>query len=187
MKTLTHSGKLIEVKKPDPELITLIDIAAGLSRQFRFNSLTVLPYTVAQHSVIVSRICKNPKAQLLALLHDASEAYLHDIPTPIKNALPDYQRLEDKWMKAIHQAILWDEFYENLDEPETLESEWRDADKLALAHEVSTIAYHKEAFGIELIPEILQIQELREHHILSPDDAFVVYMTRFNDVLQLLK
>ena len=187
MKTLTHSGKLIDVKKPDPELINLTDIAAGLSRQFRFNGLTVLPYTVAQHSVIVSRICKNPKAQLLALLHDASEAYLHDIPTPIKRVLPDYRRLEAKWMSAIHKAILWDGFYENLDEPETLEAEWMNADSIALAHEVSTIAYHKEAFGIELVPEILQIQELREHHILSLNDAFMVYMTRFNEVLQILK
>ena len=187
MKTLTYSGKLIDVKKPDPELINILDIARGLSRQFRFNGLTVAPYTVAQHSVIVSRICKNPKAQLLALMHDASEAYLHDIPAPIKAALPDYQRLEAKWTSAIHQAVLWDGFYSNLDEPETLESEWMNADSLALAHEVSTIAYHRDSFGIELIPEILQIQELREQHILTPDDAFMGYMTRFNDVIQLLK
>ena len=61
------------------------DIAVALSRECRFQNHTDYPYSVAQHSVLVSLNC--PDAPLEGVMHDAPEAYLGDIPTPLKRTL----------------------------------------------------------------------------------------------------
>lgn len=63
--------------------IDIRDIAHALALTNRFTGHTPEPYSVAQHSVIVSHIC-DPKDALWGLLHDAPEAYLADISRPAK-------------------------------------------------------------------------------------------------------
>jgi len=72
--------------EPSAAAITLEDIAVGLSRRNRFGGFTSLPYTVAQHSVAVSRAVPEKDAAW-GLLHDAAEAYLGDWPRPWKSRL----------------------------------------------------------------------------------------------------
>ena len=175
----TASGRIIDIRKPSPSEFTLNDIAFGLSRQFRYNGLTVLPYTVAQHSVIVSKLCISPKAQIVAMLHDASEAFLHDIPTPLKNLLPDYRKIEGRFQLAIMEGILPEGFYENLQEAEEVDVEVKAADRTALIHEVNSIVIRPEAYGLEKLPEILIIRELRERRIQTADEASVSYLKHF--------
>lgn len=79
----TYSGKSIDLDSPNPDLIDIDDIAHQLSLINRFNGATKEPYSVAQHSVIVSNIVK-PEFALLGLLHDAAEAYIGDIVGPVK-------------------------------------------------------------------------------------------------------
>ena len=185
MKILTWTGKLIEVPKPCSALITIEDVAQGTARQYRFNGLTVKPYTVAQHSVIVSRLCVTPLAQLYGLLHDASEAYLHDIPTPIKSELPDYKTLEDKWMKVIIQALA-PEFSHAMSHID-IHSEVSNADRLALRHEVRGIAMHPDKFELEPLPEFPIIPELTECGILEPKYSAAKFTDRYNQIIKLLK
>ena len=80
---MTYTGKLIEPLNPDPALIVIEDIAHALSQVCRFTGHTRHFLSVAQHSVLASRIVP-PELALTALLHDASEAYLSDIARPIK-------------------------------------------------------------------------------------------------------
>lgn len=72
--------------------IRIEDIAHSLSQQCRFNGHTKEFYSVAQHCCLMARYFEHAKFEnrmiLAALLHDAAEAYLGDIPTPIKNCLP---------------------------------------------------------------------------------------------------
>ena len=97
---LTYSGRHVELPNPDPEEINISDIARGLSRECRFSGQCQEFYSVAQHSVLASRIVTKEYA-LEALLHDAAEAYLRDIPHPLKRLLPEYSRIE----RALERVI----------------------------------------------------------------------------------
>lgn len=66
-----------------PEEIRVRDVARGLATKFRYNGHTIAPYTVAEHSVIVS-LYVAPEHARQALLHDATEAFLGDMIRPIK-------------------------------------------------------------------------------------------------------
>lgn len=183
---VTNSGRIINILNPNPESFCLNDIAFGLSRQLRYNGMTVLPYTVAQHSVIVSKLCISPKAQIVAMLHDASEAFLHDLPTPLKCLLPDYLSIETVFQSAIMDGILGGGFFENLQEAEEIDAEVKAADHTALIHEVNSIVTSPEAYGLEKLPEILVIQELRERRIQTIDGALAYYRKHFTAVEQAL-
>jgi hypothetical protein len=104
----TSTGIVVDVLEADPSKISIFDIAASLSRQCRFAGHLapgVEHYSVAQHSILVARLCPSELA-LIGLLHDATEAYLQDIIRPLKHALgPIYQRLEEDWAMAIARAF----------------------------------------------------------------------------------
>jgi hypothetical protein len=61
---------------------------------------------VAEHCVRVSQIVP-PEYRLAALLHDAAEAYVVDLPRPIKNQpeLAEYRRIEERVHEAIREAF----------------------------------------------------------------------------------
>lgn len=81
----THSGRRFNPLNPNPDAIVIQDIAHALSMQCRFSGHCKQFYSVAQHSVLVSYICDSADA-LWGLLHDASEAYLVDVPRPLKRS-----------------------------------------------------------------------------------------------------
>lgn len=89
----THTGRRFYPLDPRPEDVELDDIAWHLSRIHRFNGASDVPITVAEHSIDVMRRYEEhwpatPRKELLAvLLHDAAEAYIGDIPRPVKRAL----------------------------------------------------------------------------------------------------
>jgi hypothetical protein len=91
--TLTSTGKHLDLVDPQPDMIDLIDIANGLANTCRFTGQCRFYYSVAQHSELASRIV-DPQFALEALLHDATEAYICDIPRPLKQLLPDYRKVE---------------------------------------------------------------------------------------------
>jgi hypothetical protein len=93
-RMMTFSGKYFIPGNPKPDQICIEDIAHALAAEPRYNGHTKYPYSVAQHSVNMYKVA--PKAfKLESLLHDATEAYMKDIPTALKSLLPEYQRLED--------------------------------------------------------------------------------------------
>lgn len=100
----TFTGKYINPLDPDPEMICIEDIAHALSNICRFGGHSRRFYSVAQHSVIVSQLVPE-REQLAALLHDAAEAYLMDIPRPIKHQIPQYIVAEQNLFKAISEKF----------------------------------------------------------------------------------
>lgn len=98
----TYSGRRFNPTFPHVDAIVIQDIAHSLSMQCRFSGHCKKFYSVAQHSVLVSYICDRADA-LWGLMHDASEAYLVDIPRPLKQSgdFESYKRFEAQMMRAI--------------------------------------------------------------------------------------
>lgn len=95
-----YSGRQFWPLDPRPDEIDIEDIAHSLAHQCRFAGHTESFYSVAEHSVRVSRIVPEQDA-LWGLLHDASEAYLVDVPRPIKPSLKGYREIETGVMAAV--------------------------------------------------------------------------------------
>jgi hypothetical protein len=102
----TFSGQYLDVQNPDPDKINLEDIAHALGNICRYGGHSRTFYSVAEHSVFVcERVCRqgwSKNLQLAALHHDDAEAYLGDIPRPLKPLLGgEYARLTRKMDRAI--------------------------------------------------------------------------------------
>src|SRR5687768_15659264 len=96
----TISGRLIEYANPNPDNIVIEDIAWHLARVNRFNGATKYSYSVAAHSIMVSRRV-GPTLSLIGLMHDAPEAYCNDLGTGLKELCPDYRNVERRFWKVI--------------------------------------------------------------------------------------
>ena len=96
----TFTGKAFDLRIMDPDTICIEDIAHALAHTARFGGHLQRLYSVAQHSVYACTLVSR-ELQLAALLHDAAEAYLGDMPSPFKNMLPDFRKLEAKLMTVI--------------------------------------------------------------------------------------
>lgn len=102
----TFTGKQFFPFNPQPEQIDILDIAHALSNLCRYGGHTESFYSVAQHSYLVSLIVPREDA-LRGLLHDASEAYLIDVPRPIKHhaAMQPYRETEDLILTTIYHRF----------------------------------------------------------------------------------
>jgi len=84
----TFTGRAFYPLDPRIEDVDIRDIAHALSNLCRFNGHSKRFYSVAEHSSNMARTLRRRGASLedqrLALLHDAAEAYLLDIPRPLK-------------------------------------------------------------------------------------------------------
>ncbi|MBV2143095.1 phosphohydrolase [Falsochrobactrum sp. TDYN1] len=96
----TYSGRQFWPLDPRADEVFIEDIAQALSMQCRFARHCLQFYSVAEHSVLLARHV-SPKNRLWALLHDASEAYLVDVPLPVKPFLDGYKQAEASVMAAI--------------------------------------------------------------------------------------
>jgi|GEM_PF-437686 len=104
---LTYSGKQFWPLDPRRDDVDIIDIAHSLSNACRFGGHSRQFYSVAEHSVLVVKAINNDGGpapltmQLTALLHDAAEAYLADIPSPIKPHLRGFREMEHRILRVI--------------------------------------------------------------------------------------
>lgn len=98
----TYTGKMVNPLSPTLDAICIEDIAHHLSRLCRYAGAVPTFYSVAEHCVRVSRLF-TPDSYLAkwGLLHDATEAYLQDLPKPVKDLLPGYKIIEDRFLLVI--------------------------------------------------------------------------------------
>ena len=101
-----------DMSKNNSENILIEDIAHGTSMQCRFNGHIKEFYSVAQHSVhvadMVYKLTGSKKLAFEGLMHDSSEAYLADLPRPVKRALPSYKDMELVMEKRIAEIFGYD-------------------------------------------------------------------------------
>jgi len=100
----TYTGKPFYFDNIDSNEICIEDIAHALSNICRFGGHTPFHYSVAQHSLLVSRLVPREYA-LEALLHDATEAYIGDMVTPLKRRIPEFSGYEAELSKKISRVF----------------------------------------------------------------------------------
>jgi len=174
----TYTGRAFWPLAPRAEDIVIEDIAHALSCICRFNGHTTSFYSAAQHSILVSRACDRhgPLAALRGLLHDGSEAYLLDVPKPLKRSslFKPYLRYEKRL-----QAMIYDVFGLDKDDPPYI----KEADLAVLATEkrdlmVPMLGQHEW----EKMPEPF------DEKILPANSAWAerVFMVRFDHLMGLV-
>ena len=164
----TFTGKKFYPAYPRIEDIDIEDIAHSLSMQCRFTGHCKTHYSIAQHSVYVSYFATN---KLQGLLHDASEAYISDISSPVKRTkyLEQYKVLE-----SIIQKKIYEKFNVDLIDGDDI----KQADMLMLAIETKSLIDNINPdwkFSMETPP--FNIIEL------SPKEAKKLFLDRFNELI----
>lgn len=106
----TASGRVIDLRNPNEDQIDIEDIATALSRICRFGGHGNSFYSVAQHSVLVMHLVRHNSQlqgiELEALMHDAPEAYLGDVISPLKHLLgASYKTLETNFETVLAQKF----------------------------------------------------------------------------------
>ena len=96
---LTFTGLHFYPLTPNPNDVDIEDIAHALSNTCRFNGHVSTFYSVAQHCVLVSQYCVNNP--LWGLMHDAAEAYLPDVATPVKKNLVGFDAIENAVLRTV--------------------------------------------------------------------------------------
>jgi uncharacterized protein len=168
----TVSGRWVNPFDPDPSQLDAGDIARALANQCRFGGHSRVFYSIAQHSVIVSELVEertgDAEDAFAALMHDAAEAYLGDMPHPLKHrsALGEaFKAAEDRLDEAIR-----DRFHIKSDVLEI-----KRVDRALLATE-------RRAFSAENWPwpELEGIEPLAiELEAWSPDEAADAFAQRY--------
>ncbi len=106
----TFTGRYVDTNNPSRDVIHLLDIAHALAATCRFGGHCDPFLSVAEHAVFVSRhifeLTQNIELALAGLHHDDPEAYLGDIPRPMKSLLqPYYGLMSDRMDVAICDAL----------------------------------------------------------------------------------
>lgn len=142
----TFGGSRFHFLAPQLDEIKIEDIAHSLSLTCRFSGSCSVFYSVAEHSIRVAEIVPD-KYKLLALLHDASEAYLPDLPRPMKACFPDFKAMETVILQAI-----WKKY--GIDFMLTTNGIVKEADNILLATEARDLMKNTEDWAT--LPEPLE-------------------------------
>jgi 5'-deoxynucleotidase YfbR-like HD superfamily hydrolase len=174
----TYTGKKFSYFHPDLDSVCLEDIAHSLSMQCRFNGHTHTFYSVAEHCWWASHIVSSENA-LQALMHDAGEAYISDIPKPFKLTLGHYV----EWVEQLHLDVIGQKFgFDGW-----FSDEVKDADVEMLIFEREQAlrpTEHKWSPYIENYrPYLAQEQGVEvKLHFWSPGEAKEKFLARFEEL-----
>lgn len=137
----TFNGRRIDLQNPDPKQITLRDIAQGLGNQCRFTGQVRDFYSVAEHCIHVAELVP-AEHKLAALLHDAQEAFIADMSTPMKAEIgAGYREIEDRIVRALDERFSMNGSLISL--PQCV----KDADRIMLMTERDALFDHYEDWG----------------------------------------
>lgn len=101
----TYTGRMVTPADPDSTTLSITDIAHALSNKCRYSGHTLSFYTVAEHSWLMAQYLldsnDDTEAARWALIHDAVEAYLPDVPRPLKPFIQNWKELEENMERAV--------------------------------------------------------------------------------------
>lgn len=172
----THTNRAWHFEDPRAEDVDILDIAHALGNLCRYGGHCRSFYSVAEHSYWVSHIVP-PEDALAGLLHDATEAYVCDVPRPLKHLLTNYKATENRQWEAIAAAFGL---------PTELPESVKEADNAMLFVEkdqlLDTMPPEFEAsWGMGCVRRPGLDVRL---HLLSPRAATAVFLKRFKELTE---
>lgn len=163
----TISGKVLDIFNPLDQQIDIDDIAHALSLICRYCGHVNQFYSVAQHCVIVSQYVK-PRYAIEALLHDATEAYMGDMISPIKKIIHAFSSIEDTLARAIYRRF-------GVRSSKTSHANIKKIDTKALITEMRDLTNRRPSYtSSEVLP--LTVEPL------PPNAAKQLYLQRFKEL-----
>lgn len=106
----TYTGKKFDPLNPQVDALDVRDIAHALSLTCRGNGHVKQFFSVGQHCIACAKEAAargySERLVLACLLHDASEAYMSDVPRPFKEVLPEYVKAEEKLIELVFMTFL---------------------------------------------------------------------------------
>ena len=193
----TYTGAKFWPLNPRADEVAIEDIAHSLSLVCRFTGHTYCFYSVAEHSLRVSKLAEQlilaqnksrnavvitsaREVALWGLLHDASEAYLCDVPSPIKRA-PGLGQLYKGFERNLMEVIA-ERFDLMPHEPAVV----KDADRILLKTEMRDLMDAKEGFSLDWdYADYLPLPETI--FPIDPQQAEVEFIRRFEALTMALK
>lgn len=144
---------------PRPSEVFISDIANGLAQCVRYAGQGRVDrfYSVAEHSVILARHfmrtdALNPELAFVALLHDAAEAYLTDLPRAVKEAQMELGGGYSTVERAVQDCI-WIH-YNLMGASERCHEAVKDADRRIIRHEKDAIMRHPQQWAADALPPL---------------------------------
>jgi hypothetical protein len=177
---ITFTGKYFDFTNIWQNEVEIVDIAKGLSNVCRFAGQCEEFYSVAQHSVMVSQIVERAGAPwsvvFAALMHDASEALLGDITSPLKSLLPQYTEIEDEVQRYLMDRLAPGASVHH--------HSIRTADLIALAVEQRDVMRNKDVWGalIHIYGNEL-LKEFSVEQAEYPEIAYEQFLHRYTECL----
>ena len=167
----TVSGRFFDLLAPRDYPYDIDEIGHALSNICRYTGHVNSFYSVAEHSVLVSRIVPD-HLSLCGLLHDASEAFVGDVSSPLKKLLPEYKKIEENIQSAIAE-------YYGL--PFPFPKEIHEADKRMYWQERQNIA--DNGVRDKLWHQDLRATRKVEASGMTPKMAYRMFMQRYNEII----
>lgn len=172
-----RGGRLVDLLNPSSSIFDTESIARTLCHVNRFAG-NYGDYSVAQHAYLVSMVVKelggSPFQQLGGLHHDDVEAITNDIPSPVKNAVPEFRELE-----AGLNAALEERYGVSIDD-----NVIKVADQQVLGNEILRLVPREHRGLYTPIPDV----EFFLPHVLlypwGPDKAYAKYMDHHEQLLR---
>lgn len=162
-------NRFFDILNPQDHEYDIECIATALSNICRYTGHVEKFYSVAEHSVLVSHLVPSRYA-LEGLLHDASEAFLGDVSSPLKKLLPDYRKIEDRVQEAISS------FY-GLQYP--FPKEIHEADKRMYWNERKTVAPGPDTLWHQEFAAARKVTASG----MSPNMAKRYFLSRFKEIM----
>jgi uncharacterized protein len=167
------SGKMFDYLNPGATQLDIHDLAQPLANVCRFSGHLPRFYSVAQHLVNTSLIVP-PEHALEALLHDRSEAFTNDIPTPLKVAFPAFKELE----QAIEEATA-----PMFGLPVVMTPATKLADRQMLGLEMRHIKGDHETYEVLEGIEFEHLKPLVDLSPWGPRQAYYNFMQRYEELM----
>ncbi len=165
---LLHGGTYFDFLDPENSEFTIDDIAHALSMLCRFNGQCGRFYSIAEHSVYVSRFVP-PELAFAGLMHDAAEAFIGDVSRPLKDLLPEYRAIE----RHVEAAVLG-----RFGLPATMHPAVKEIDIAMLATEQRQLMRNRDDWDYTRGRKPLPVTIAG----WSPEEAKDAFLARFSDL-----